>query len=85
MLLEHIILSHQRFSDWETAIPPMTLDAMLVHYADYIDSTFNNALQIISEDVSQECITRKKGPFNMPILKTFPDETNSKEESTINE
>ena len=85
MLLEHIILSHQRFSDWETAIPPMTLDAMLVHYADYIDSTFNNALKIITEDVSQECITRKKGPFNMPILKTFPDETNSKEESTINE
>lgn len=85
VLLEHIILSHQRFSDWETAIPPMTLEAMLVHYADYIDSTFNNALKLISEDVSQECITRKKGPFNIPLLKTFPNETHSEEESPINE
>ena len=63
----------------------MTLEAMLVHYADYIDSTFNNALKIISEDVSQECITRKKGPFNIPLLKTFPNETHSEEESPINE
>lgn len=84
-LLEHIILSHQRFSDWETAIPPMTLEAMLVHYADYIDSTFNNALKVISEDVSQECLTRKKGPFNAPLLKTFPEKIHSDEESPIDE
>jgi 3'-5' exoribonuclease len=36
--LEHIIVAHQRLPEWGSPKPPMTPEAMLVHYADDLDA-----------------------------------------------
>lgn len=36
--LEHIIVAHQRLPEWGAPKPPMTPEALLVHYADDIDA-----------------------------------------------
>ncbi|MDO4587649.1 MAG: HD domain-containing protein [Planctomycetia bacterium] len=70
--LEHIILTHSRFQDWGAPKPPMTLEAMIVHYADYSESTFSNAIRILERDDSQGLMTNKKGPFGTPLLR-YPE------------
>ncbi len=67
--LIHIILSHSRFPDWGAPTPPSTLEAMILHYADYVDSTFVSSLNLLSDDVGSESFTERKGPFGAPILK----------------
>ena len=36
--LEHIILSHQRLPEWGSPKPPMTPEALIIHYADDLDA-----------------------------------------------
>ena len=67
--LEHLILTHSRFPEWGAPTPPETLEAMILHYADYADSTFVSALKILDEDVSSGDLTFKKGPFGVPLMK----------------
>ena len=67
--LEHIILTHSRFPDWGAPFPPASLEAMIVHYADYVDSTFASSLKILDEDSSEDAFTGKKGPFGTQLLK----------------
>ena len=38
--LEHLIIAHQRLPEWGSPKPPMTPEALLVHYADDIDAKF---------------------------------------------
>ncbi len=38
--LEHIIVSHQRLPEWGSPKPPMTPEALLVHYADDLDAKY---------------------------------------------
>ncbi len=40
MLLEHIIIAHQRLPEWGAPKPPMIPEALLVHYADDVDAKF---------------------------------------------
>lgn len=40
LLLEHIIVAHQRLPEWGAPKPPMIPEALLVHYADDIDAKF---------------------------------------------
>ena len=67
--LEHLILTHSRFPDWGAPMPPATLEAMILHYADYVDSTFSSSLKILEEDTTPADFTQKKGPFGVPLLK----------------
>jgi len=46
--LEHIIISHQRLPEWGSPKPPMTPEALLVHYADDIDAKYNMMLVVLS-------------------------------------
>jgi 3'-5' exoribonuclease len=39
--LEHVIISHQRLPEWGSPKPPMTPEALLVHYADDIDAKYH--------------------------------------------
>ncbi|MGI6401226.1 MAG: HD domain-containing protein [Thermoguttaceae bacterium] len=71
--LEHLILTHSRFPDWGSPFPPATLEAMLLHYADYADSTFVSALKTLDSDFATEDLTRRKGPFGTPLLKPRAD------------
>ena len=36
--LEHVIVSHQRLPEWGAPKPPMTPEALIVHYADDLDA-----------------------------------------------
>ncbi len=67
--LEHLILTHARFADWGAPMPPSTLEAMVLHYADYADSTFTSAVTLLESEEGVGAFTARKGPFESPILK----------------
>jgi 3'-5' exoribonuclease len=58
--LEHIIVSHQRLPEWGSPKPPMTPEALLVHYADDLDAKFNMVHQTLRDDTADGPMTSKK-------------------------
>lgn len=48
--LEHIIVSHQRLPEWGSPKPPMTPEALLVHYADDIDAKYHMVYLALRDD-----------------------------------
>jgi 3'-5' exoribonuclease len=58
--LEHIIVSHQRLPEWGSPKPPMTPEAMLVHYADDLDAKYNMLVSILQDDSTPGPVTSKK-------------------------
>lgn len=67
--LEHIIVSHQRFSDWGAAKPPMSLEAMIVHHADSCDALIGCLWNTFVQDPAEHGVTSKKNPIGYPLLK----------------
>lgn len=45
--LEHIIVSHQRLPEWGSPKPPMTPEALLVHFADDCDAKYRMMVDIL--------------------------------------
>ena len=58
--LEHLIIAHQRLPEWGSPKPPMTPEALLVHYADDIDAKFHMMAEILRNDTSDGPVTSKK-------------------------
>lgn len=58
--LEHIIVAHQRLPEWGSPKPPMTPEALLVHYADDIDAKYHMMATILRDDTSEGPLTSKK-------------------------
>jgi len=58
--LEHLILAHQRLPEWGSPKPPMTPEALLVHYADDLDAKYNMVHGILNDDSSDNPLTNKK-------------------------
>ena len=58
--LEHLIIAHQRLPEWGSPKPPMTPEALLVHYADDIDAKFHMMAEILRNDTSEGPVTSKK-------------------------
>jgi len=50
--LEHLIIAHQRLPEWGSPKPPMTPEALLVHYADDIDAKFHMMAEVLRNDTS---------------------------------
>ena len=67
--LEHIIVSHQRFSDWGAAKPPMSLEAMIVHHADSCDALIGTMWHVFEQDTADYEMTSKKNILGYPLLK----------------
>lgn len=65
--LEHIILSHQRFADWGTVKPPMSLEALIVHHADSCDALFGTYLHVMALDETAGEITSRKNILGYAI------------------
>jgi len=61
--LEHIIISHQRLPEWGAPKPPMTPEALLVHYADDVDAKFQMMYAALAEAPEDEAFTSKKNPL----------------------
>ena len=58
--LEHIIVSHQRLPEWGSPKPPMTPEALLVHYADDMDAKYQMMAMILRDDTNPGPVTSKK-------------------------
>jgi len=57
--LEHMIISHQRLPEWGSPKPPMTPEALLVHYADDLDAKYHMVYQALRDD-------KTAGPLTSP-------------------
>ena len=58
--LEHLIIAHQRLPEWGSPKPPMTPEAMLVHYADDLDAKYCIMVHILSSDHNPGPMTTEK-------------------------
>ena len=58
--LEHLIIAHQRLPEWGSPKPPMTPEALIVHYCDDIDAKFSMIAEILRTDTSPGPLTSKK-------------------------
>jgi 3'-5' exoribonuclease len=58
--LEHIIVSHQRLPEWGSPKPPMTPEALLVHYADDLDAKIHMCHLALANDATAGPLTSKK-------------------------
>ena len=66
--LEHIIVSHQRLAEWGSPKPPMTPEAMLVHFADDVDAKFQTILAALNEKGDGE-FTSTRNPLSYRIFR----------------
>ena len=67
--LEHIILSHQRLPEWGSPKPPMTPEALLVHYADDIDAKYHMMYKILAENTESGSVTSKRNALYQQVYK----------------
>lgn len=67
--LEHIILSHQRLPEWGSPKPPMTPEALLVHYADDIDAKFEMMYVALRDDPSPGPMTSKNNTLYQQVYR----------------
>ncbi len=67
--LEHIIVSHQRLPEWGSPKPPMTPEAMLVHYADDCDAKFQMMLMALASDATAGPLTSSRNPAQQRIYR----------------
>jgi 3'-5' exoribonuclease len=67
--LEHIIVAHQRLPEWGSPKPPMTPEALLVHYADDIDAKYHMMVQILREDTTAGPVTTKKNVLGQKVYR----------------
>ena len=51
--LEHVIVSHQRLPEWGAPKPPMTPEALIVHYADDLDAKMQMIVCALKEDTTE--------------------------------
>jgi 3'-5' exoribonuclease len=66
--LEHIIVSHHRQAEWGAPKPPMTPEALLVHYADDVDAKFQTALAALAEP-GEGPFTSSRNPLGYRIFR----------------
>jgi 3'-5' exoribonuclease len=67
--LEHLIISHQRLPEWGSPKPPMTPEALLVHFADDIDAKYAMMVGILRDDTNPGPVTSKKNVLMQQIYR----------------
>ncbi len=72
--LEHLIVAHQRLPEWGSPKPPMTPEALLVHYADDIDAKYRMVATLLSEPDRQGPMTDRKNPSRQKWFRGFNGE-----------
>ncbi|HKD36351.1 MAG TPA: HD domain-containing protein [Pirellulales bacterium] len=58
--LEHVVISHQRLPEWGSPKPPMTPEALIVHYADDLDAKLQMMYTALRDDTTPGPLTSKK-------------------------
>jgi 3'-5' exoribonuclease len=67
--LEHVIVSHQRLPEWGSPKPPMTPEALIVHYADDLDAKYEMMAAILREDTNPGPVTSKINALFQKVYK----------------
>lgn len=67
--LEHIIISHQRLPEWGAPKPPMTPEALLVHYADDMDAKLQMMMAAIVADANTGPLTTSRNPLKQKFYR----------------
>lgn len=67
--LEHIIVSHQRLPEWGSPKPPMTPEALLVHYADDVDAKFHMMYVALRDEPGDGALTSKKNALMQQVYR----------------
>jgi 3'-5' exoribonuclease len=67
--LEHIIVSHQRLPEWGSPKPPMTPEALVVHYADDCDAKFQMMLNVLADDPTPGPVTGRRNVLGQQVYR----------------
>ncbi|MHC4398083.1 MAG: 3'-5' exoribonuclease YhaM family protein [Planctomycetota bacterium] len=67
--LEHLIVSHQRLPEWGSPKPPMTPEALLVHYADDIDAKYHMVYAALRDDANPGPLTSNKNVLHQKVYR----------------
>jgi len=67
--LEHIIISHQRLPEWGSPKPPMTPEALIVHYADDLDAKYHMMFVTLRDDTNPGPLTSKKNQLYQQVYR----------------
>jgi 3'-5' exoribonuclease len=67
--LEHIIVAHQRLPEWGSPKPPMTPEALIVHYADDLDAKYYMLVSILASDTNPGPVTSRKNILQTEIFR----------------
>lgn len=67
--LEHVIVSHQRLPEWGSPKPPMTPEALIVHYADDCDAKFQMMLMVLNDDPSTGAVTGRRNVLGQQVYR----------------
>ena len=67
--LEHVIVAHQRLPEWGSPKPPMTPEALLVHYADDIDAKMHNFYAILRDDTHEGSLTSSRNVLRQKLYR----------------
>jgi 3'-5' exoribonuclease len=67
--LEHLIIAHQRLPEWGSPKPPMTPEALLVHYCDDIDAKYQMMVAILRDDTNPGPVTSKKNVLMQQVYR----------------
>jgi 3'-5' exoribonuclease len=58
--LEHVVIAHQRLPEWGSPKPPMTPEALIIHYADDLDAKYDMIYTILRDDKTPGPLTTEK-------------------------
>jgi 3'-5' exoribonuclease len=70
--LEHILVAHQRLPEWGSPKPPMTPEALIVHYADDLDAKYHMMYAILRDDATPGPMTSKRNVLMQPVYRGQP-------------
>jgi 3'-5' exoribonuclease len=67
--LEHAIIAHQRLPEWGAPKPPMTPEALIVHYADDLDAKLQMMITALADDTSEGPVTSKRNALYQHVYR----------------
>src|SRR5436190_2696900 len=70
--LEHVIISHQRLPEWGAPKPPMTPEALIVHYADDLDAKLQMMVCSLRDEPANGPMTSKRNALNQQFYRGNP-------------
>jgi 3'-5' exoribonuclease len=71
--LEHVVISHQRLPEWGSPKPPMTPEALIVHYADDLDAKIQMMYAALRDDATPGPMTSKKNTLYQQVFRGEPN------------